>query len=94
MAKLLASPLFQNLFQNPSLFLFVILLVDLDPPADRPSLLIQAKLNTHSKRQAYFIEKSKALSICLAFWPSMMPSEHIFPGSGESVPMASNDASK
>lgn len=69
MAKLLASPVFKNLLQNPFLFLFVTLLVDLDPPADRPSLSIQTKLHTHSKRWAYFIEKSKALSICLDFWP-------------------------
>ena len=69
MAKLLASPVFQNLFQNPPLFLFVTLLVGLDPPADRPRLSIQAKLHTHSKRRAYFIEKSKALPIHLAFWP-------------------------
>lgn len=69
MAKLLASPVFQNLFQNTPLLFFVTLLVGLDPPADTPRLSIQAKLNTHSKRWAYFIEKSKALSIRLAFWP-------------------------
>lgn len=69
MARLLASPVFQNLFQNPPVFLFVTLLVGLDPPADRTMFSIQAKLHTHSKRQAYFIEKSKGLPSCLAFWP-------------------------
>lgn len=69
MGKLLASPVFQNLFQNPPLFLFVTLLVGLDPSADRPRLSIQAKLHSHSKRWPYFTEKSKALPIPLAFWP-------------------------
>jgi len=69
MTKLLANPVFQNLFQNPPLLLFVTLSVGLDPPADRLRLSVQAKLHTHSKRRSYIIEKSKAFSICVAFWP-------------------------
>lgn len=50
-AKVPASPVLQNLLQNPPLFLFVTPLVGLDPPTDGPST--QAKLLTRGKGQTH-----------------------------------------
>lgn len=52
-AKVPASPVFQNLLQNPPLFLFVTPLVGLDSPTDGPRPSTQAKFLTHGKGQTH-----------------------------------------
>lgn len=52
-AKVPASPVVQNLLQNPPLFLFVTPFVGLDPPTDGPRPSTQAKLLTRGKGQTH-----------------------------------------